>query len=124
MSETEINQNIVKSKRDMVALSEAAAAKIDKWIEQINAKKTVSLSRKSFLSWYIENAPDNLSGGEVNAAIDTFYDTEAHLRRLLRDVRRAKASGLGDGGIDLVLRTKKAEIKRETGEDGGSGEQI
>lgn len=113
MSEQEINQEKIRQKRDLVALSDAASAKINKWIEQINAKKSVSISRKAFLSWYIENAPESLSNSEVNSAIETFYDTEAHLRQLLREVRKAKANGQADGGIDLVLRSKKAEVKKE-----------
>lgn len=117
MSEQENELTPVRQKREMVALSEAASAKINKWMEQINSKKSVSLSRKAFLSWYLENVPDNLSSSEVNSAIETFYDTEAHLRQLLRDVRKSKASGQGDGGIDLVLRTKKTEAKKDAIED-------
>ncbi len=117
MKEHNDNEEKVRQKRDMVALSDAASAKIDKWIEQINAKKTVNLSRKSFLSWYIEHAPDNLSNGEINTAIENFYDTEAHLRKLLRDVRKAKAEGQSGSGFDLVLRTKKSEVKKDVEDD-------
>lgn len=115
MSEVE-NGSVEREKREFVALNPTTAAKVDRWIEQIKAKKSVKISRRQFLAWYIEVAPDNLSGGEVNAAIERFYDTETHLRQLLRDVKKAKASGQGDGGVDLVLRTKKPEARKDIGE--------
>lgn len=112
MTEHNSGDEKIRQKRDMVALSDAASAKIEKWIEQINAKKTVNLSRKSFLSWYIENAPECLSNAEVNLAIETFYDTEAHLRQLLRDLKKAKADGQADSSFDVFLRAKKTELKK------------
>ena len=113
---TEEKTESQRPKRDLVAISKEAAIKIDQWIEQINAKKTVNLSRRAFLSWYIERAPDNLSNGEINSALECFYDTEAHLRQLLREVRKAKENGDGNT-LDFVLKAKKAEPKKESSQD-------
>ena len=42
--------------------------------------------------------------------------TEAHLRQLLRDLKKAKADGQADSGFDVLLRAKKTEVKRVSDE--------
>ena len=101
-----------KKKIEHVALSEASIQKINRWFDQVNAKKKIRLSRKNLINWFIEKAPDTLSGSDLNAIIETFYDDEAYLRQLLRDVKKAKAEGNVDA-LDLIVRQKKQEPKKD-----------
>ncbi len=101
-----------KKKIEHVALSEVSIQKINRWFEQINAKKKIRLSRKELINWFIEKTPDTLSGSDLSAIIETFYDDEAYLRQLLRDVKKAKAEGNVDA-LDLIVRQKKQEPKKD-----------
>lgn len=107
--ESEVNP---REHKEHVALSNAASQKISLWFEQINAKKKVKLSKKAFVSWYIESAPDNLSNSEINAVIEQFYDPEAHLRQMLREVRKAKKEGQSGRSMELILRERRSETKK------------
>lgn len=107
MSEKEkINQN-----KEMVLLTESASKKIVHWLEQIENKK-VKLSRKEFLNWFIEKSPINLSNSDLNSIVEKYYDEEAFLRRLLKEVKQAKRNGLA-GNIELVVKQKRTDIDRE-----------
>jgi DNA invertase Pin-like site-specific DNA recombinase len=57
---------------------------------QILAKKKIRISRKDLVNWLIERFAENLSGNELNALIDRFYDEERFLfekvDRLARDM--------------------------------------
>ena len=113
-------QNEIETKKRMVfetvALTNASAEKIKNWIEQANAKKKgVKVSRKDFVNWLIEKSPENLSGGDLNALVDRFYDEERFLRQLLRDVKKAKESGQTEVMLDLVVKTKRNETKKDIG---------
>lgn len=101
-----------KKKIEHVALSENAIQKINRWFEQINAKKKIRLSRKDLVNWLIEKVPDNLSGSDLGAIVEAFYDDEAYLRQLLRDVKKAKAEGKDDS-IDVIVRPKRLDSKKE-----------
>ncbi len=107
MSEKE---NLNQSK-EIVALTETSSKKIARWLEQVESKK-VKLSRKEFLNWFIEKSPDNLSNSDLNAVVEKYYDEEAFLRRLLKEVKEAKKNGTA-GNIELVVKQKRAEVKRE-----------
>lgn len=109
------NQNTeiktARPKVEHVALTKESSQKLNKWLEQINTKKKIRISRKDLVNWFIENSEDNLSNAEVNAILENFYDEEAYLRQLLRDVRKAKEDGKTEPIIDVSLRTKKTERK-------------
>jgi hypothetical protein len=98
--------------KENIALSKAASEKINFWFEQINSKKKVKLSKKAFVSWYIESAADNLTNGEINSIIERFYDPETHLRQMLREVRKAKKSGQNAISMELILKEKRTEQKK------------
>ena len=116
MSENE-KPEITRPKLEHVALSVSSVLKINAWLEQVSAKKKgVKISRKDFINWLIEKSPDNLSGGDLSALIDRFYDEAKFLRHLLREVNQAKANGKTDTGFELVVKTKKLESKREVDE--------
>ena len=113
MSENEKPESS-RPKVEHVALSPVAIQKINAWLEQASAKKKgVKISRKDFINWLIEKSPDNLSGGDLAALIDRFYDEAKFLRHLLREVNQAKAEGKSDTGFELVVKTKKMDSKRE-----------
>lgn len=118
MSENEKPENL-RPKIEHVALSSASVQKINAWLEQASAKKKgVKISRKDFINWLIEKSPDNLSGGDLSALIDRFYDEAKFLRHLLREVNQAKADGKSETGFELVLKAKKhSDQKRESTED-------
>ncbi len=105
-------EKIHKPKLEHVALALTSTLKINKWFEQINAKKKIKLSRKDLINWLIERLPENLSAGDLNALIDKFYDNEKYLRQLLREVKAAKASG-SDENLDIILKTKKLDARRD-----------
>ena len=89
MSENEKSES--RKKIEHVALSKASIQKINTWLEQASAeKKGVKISRKDFINWLIEKSPDNLSGGDLSALIDRFYDEAKFLRHLLREVNRPR----------------------------------
>lgn len=119
MSENEKLEN-QRPKLEHVALSAESVQKINTWLEQASAKKKgVKISRKDFINWLIEKSPDNLSGGDLSALIDRFYDEAKFLRHLLREVNQAKADGKTDAGFELVVKTKKLDSKREVEEAEG-----
>ena len=103
----------IKPRFEHVALNEASVQKINRWFEQINAKKKIKLSRKDLLNWVIEKSPENLSNNELNAIIENFYDDEAYLRQLLREVKKAKADG-SEETLDLIVRPKRPEAKKDS----------
>lgn len=97
-----------------IALSEASSQKITNWIEQVQArKKGVRITRKDFLNWRLEEYPDVLSGKDVNALIERFYDEESLLRQLLRDVKKAKKNGQTEPMLELMVKSRKSEQKNE-----------
>ncbi len=107
MSEKEtLNQS-----KEIVTLTEASSKKIAHWLEQIESKK-VKLSRKEFLNWFIEKSPDNLSNSDLNSIAEKYYDEEAFLRRLLKQVKQDKKNGMA-GNIELVVKQKRTELKKE-----------
>jgi hypothetical protein len=97
--------------RENVVLNESASQKIDRWLEQIAAKR-VRLSRKEFLNWFIEKSSDNLSNSDLNAIVERYYDEEAFLRQLLREVKQAKKDG-GPSSLEVIVRQRKPESKRD-----------
>ena len=97
--------------KEIVTLSEASSKKIAHWLEQIESKK-VKLSRKEFLNWFIEKSPDNLSNSDLNAIAEKYYDEEAFLRRLLKQVKQDRKNGTA-GNIELVVKQKRTELKKE-----------
>lgn len=97
--------------KEIVVLSEASSKKIAHWLEQVESKK-VKLSRKEFLNWFIEKSPDNLSNSDLGTIVEKYYDEEAFLRRLLKEVKEAKKNGTA-GNIELVVKQKRSEVKRE-----------
>lgn len=102
-----------RKKVEHVALSEASIQKINGWLEQASTKKKgVKITRKNFINWLIEKSPDNLSGGDLSALVERFYDEAKFLRHLLREVNQAKADGKTDTGFELVVKTKKLDSKR------------
>lgn len=116
MSENEKSESS-RPKVEHVALSAASVHKINAWLEQASAKKKgVKISRKDFINWLIEKSPENLSGGDLSALIDRFYDEAKFLRHLLREVNQAKAEGKSEAGFELVVKTKKSDSKRDVDE--------
>ena len=57
-----------------------------------------------------------MSGGDLSALIDLFYDEAKFLRYLLREVNQVKADGKTKTGFELVVKTKKLDSKREVNE--------
>lgn len=113
MSESDTPATNTRPKLEHVALSTSSSQKVDAWLEQISTKrKGVKISRKDFVNWLIEKSPDNLSGGDLSALIERFYDEAAFLRQLLRDVKQAKADGKTESGFELIVKTKKMDVKR------------
>ncbi len=102
-------------KRDYVNLTELSTKKIEKWFEQIVERK-VEISRKDFVNWILEKMPDNLSNSDLNAIVKRFYDKEAHLRRLLKEIKKAKQEGQIDS-IEVIVRQRKADAKLEPEEE-------
>ncbi len=114
MSENEKPESS-RPKLEHVALSVESVQKINAWLEQASTKKKgVKISRKDFINWLIEKSPDNLSGGDLSALIDRFYDEAKFLRHLLREVNQAKADGKSETGFELILKARKSEIKRDS----------
>jgi hypothetical protein len=105
-------EKMSRQKRESIVITDAAAQRLDRYIEQINAQKPLNLSRKAFLSWFLESGSENLSNKQVSAAIERFYNTKTHLRQLLRKVTEAEANGQ-DGEFEIVFRPKKIESKKE-----------
>ncbi|HEY8269951.1 MAG TPA: hypothetical protein VIG33_03625 [Pseudobdellovibrionaceae bacterium] len=113
MSENEKTESF-RPKLEHVALSAASVQKINAWLEQASAKKKgVKISRKDFINWLIEKSPDNLSGSDLSALIDRFYDEAKFLRHLLREVNQAKAEGKPKTGFELVVKAKRTDTKQE-----------
>jgi hypothetical protein len=113
---SEENENTEKVRRDLVALTDLSSQKVNIWLEQIRTKKRgVKISKKDLLNWLIEKTPDILSNSDLNAIVEKFYDEEALLRQLLRDVKKAKIEGSSPLALDLVLRAKKADSKKDLG---------
>lgn len=102
-------------KRDYVNLTDLSAQKIEKWFEQI-AERKVEISRKDFVNWILEKMPDNLSNSDLNSIVKRFYDKEAHLRRLLKEIKKAKQEGQIDS-IEVIVRQRKADTKLESEEE-------
>ncbi len=105
-----------KIKKELVAITEKSSQKIDGWIDQVNAKKKINLSRKDILNWLIEGRADTLANGEINSLINTFYDEEAFLRQILRDVKQAKKDGQTNLALEVLVRPKKAFSKEPSPE--------
>lgn len=113
MSE-EQSENKISKRYENIALSEIASAKITSWIEQVGIKKKgVRITRKDFVNWLIEKSPENLSNGDLNSLIDRFYDEASFLRQLLREVKTAKKNGQTEPALEFIVRTKKADQKKE-----------
>ncbi|PIU00998.1 MAG: hypothetical protein COT74_00365 [Bdellovibrionales bacterium CG10_big_fil_rev_8_21_14_0_10_45_34] len=102
-----------KPSKKVVTLSDKASAKLDRWFEQINAKKKVKLSRKEFVNWLIERAPDSLSSSDLSSIAEKYYDHVAHLNHLLREAKKAKLEGVGEVGVEVIVRAKRE--KKEVG---------
>jgi len=112
---TEENQpEIIKKKFETIALSELSSKKITNWLEQISLKKKgIKISRKDFVNWLIEKTPENLGSSDMNSLIDKFYDEENLLRQLLREVKKAKKEGQLEPSLEFIVKTKKAEQKKD-----------
>lgn len=108
-------ENETKKKRqDHVALTEESVRKVSGWFNYISSKKRgVKISRKDFVNWLIERLPETPSNGDVGALVERFYDEEAFLRQLLREVKRTKQDGQ-ESTLELVVRPKKNDSKRES----------
>lgn len=102
-----------KKVREHVALSETSMLKINKWFEQIFSKKKIKLSRKDLINWLIEKLPENLSTNDLNSIIEKFYDEEAFLLQLLRDVKKAKRDGEAIPAIATTVKVKKSNRQKE-----------
>lgn len=108
------NQREKRKPLDHVALTEASSHKISSWLEFISAKKKgVKISRKDFINWLIERLPSTPLAGDFNALVERFYDEEKMLRELLREVKRAKELGQTASPLELVVKSRKQEPKRE-----------
>jgi hypothetical protein len=107
----------VKPKLEHIALVESSSQKLDRWTEQVNAKKKIRIPRRDLLNWWLTRSPENLSNSDVNALIEEFYDEEAFLRQLLRDVKKAKKEGQIDSTIEVVVRPKKTKEIAAVAED-------
>lgn len=101
---------LMKPQGQHVVLTKASSKKINHWLKQIEAKK-VKLSRKEFLNWFIEKSPENLSNSDLNAIVEKYYNEEAFLRQLLREVKQAKKDGKNHDGLAVALRQKSLRKK-------------
>ena len=99
-------------KQKTVVLQDSAIEKIDRWLEQIELKR-VRLSRREFLDWLIEKSPENLSNADITSIVERFYNERKFLRQLLRDSKKAEDEGR-ELNLEIVVRPKKSEVKRET----------
>lgn len=116
MSEESKLEDKEKNRRDLVTLTELSSQKIAAWLEQIRAKKKgVKVTKKDLLNWLIERTPDVLSNSDLNAVVERFYDEEALLRQLLRDVKKARQQGHTESSLELIVRAKKTESKKDQG---------
>jgi hypothetical protein len=111
-----VKEKKVGPKREFIVLTEAASTKLSRWMDQVNAKKKIKASRKAFLCWYIENAPENLSTKDMSAAIGKFYKTSNYLRQLLREVKQAEADGISENDIEIIVKSRKSESGKERDE--------
>ena len=110
----ELNEKKTSKRYEHIALSESASKKISNWIEQIGIKKKgVRITRKDFLNWLVEKSPENLSNGDLNSLIDRFYDEASFLRQLLREVKNAKKNGQTEPALELIVRAKRSDQKKE-----------
>lgn len=100
-----------KVRSEHIALIEESSKKIDGWIEQIESKKRVRVSRKDIVNWFIARSPELLSNSDHLAISEAFYDEEALLRQLLRQVKQAKKAGHSPV-LDVIVRAKKGESKK------------
>jgi hypothetical protein len=107
----EENKTNRKERLESVALTKSSSEKINRWLEQILGKR-VRLSRKEFLNWFIEKSPDTLSNSDLNSIVKRYYDDEAYLRQVLREMKQAKKEG-HPGQMEVVVRPRKTEAKRE-----------
>lgn len=104
-----------KKRQDHVALTEESIKKVNGWFDYIGSKKRgVKISRKDFINWLIARLPETPSSGDVGALVERFYDEEAFLRQLLREVKRTKQAGR-ESTLELVVRPKKIDSRRESG---------
>lgn len=99
-------------KQKTVVLQDSAIEKIDRWLEQVEGKR-VRLSRREFLHWFVDKSPENLSSTDLTAIVERFYDERKFLRQLLRESKRAEEEGR-DLNLEILVRPKKSEVKRET----------
>jgi len=111
MTDNEIETIDKKDKQltKQIALVEFSLQKLDRWAEQVNSKNKIQISRKELLNWWLERSPENLSNSEINAVVDKFYDEEALLSRLLRDVKKAKKLGNTKPTLDVVVKPKRLD---------------
>lgn len=109
MSEEEKNHGVERSKT--IALTDVNSEKVDRWLEQVFAKR-VQLSRREFLNWFIEKSPENLSNSDLGAIVERYYDEEAYLRRLVREVKQSKKEGRANQ-LEFIVRPRKSEPKRD-----------
>lgn len=118
MNEEKEIENSEKAPREVIVLTELSSQKVNFWIEQAKSKKKgVKISRKEFANWLIEKMPDSLSNSDLNAIVDKFYDEEAFLRQLLRDVKKAKKEGQAEPALEFTIKMKKIESKKEENPD-------
>lgn len=114
-----------RSRFGFFELTEGASRKIDEWNKQADAKKRgAKLSRKVLANWAIENAPANISNAELTRLIDLHYGNERLLRNLLRDVKLAKAKGGDLLDFELVLKPRKAAVRKDALTADGSVEEL
>lgn len=114
MSEENQSESKEKIRRDFIALTEHSSQKITAWLDQIRTKKKgVKVTKKDLLNWIIERNSDVLSNSDLNAIVERFYDEEALLRQLLRDVKKARQEGSTEASLELIVRPKKTEPKKE-----------
>ena len=71
-----IEETLVKRPREHVTLDDTSIQKLDKWLEQINAKKKINISRKQLVNWLVEKLPENISGSDINEKIKKFYGSK------------------------------------------------
>jgi len=109
-------------KREQIALSNEASKKIDHWIDQAETKCNVRLSRRAMLNWYILKSPENLSQSEITNISRRFYDTEKHLKSLIRKIRKAKEDG-DISELEVVVKQRKNESRKDVDTNANSSEQ-
>lgn len=104
----------IRNKLDHVALTDPSVQKINSWFDFIsNKKRGVKISRKDFVNWLIERLADTPSNSDVNALIDRFYDEEAFLRQLLRELKQTRRDGQ-ETKLEFIIKMRKGEPKHET----------